>query len=851
MQCARPVWHIILARNLAVVALVSMIRLPVTGLPMTRLPMTRLRSCISLVMAILFIPFSAIAGSCTQYYVGTSSISEGGPSWFVVSLDNTRTARALEYGSKLLTFPVANDGTYTLNAGVDIFDENSGAFVKTVDGVYTGVIGDQSLSVKVTVSGQTAATLSATRQKDTGVGVAYAGFYQGTVIGETGDSTAVRAVILPDGRLYYNNGNGSEEDIYFGQVTLSSTGFFSGSTQTGGSFSGRVTSTDGGTITGTVTESGVKGSFTLRARGHIGPCVTTTDSGSGSNGDSPKNFTTATHYLMTTSNSANITSLHIVNTSSGSQAFTGTLYNGNGDQLGSADVSLHTGTIAAHGRLILNATQLETLFGVSAWVGPAMLVVKGTSNFELMSKLASPSGLVSNTNCVKEDRALNIEGIDSSNFTYVRFVNTTDTAFGAVKGTLYDKNGSVIGASDVELLSGLAPRQAVWVNRDNFSTLVGATWNGEAMLEVTAIQGLKLLNLNLVNNETFFNFSCFEASATSPRVYLQTTSAGANKSLTHIINTSNESQRFYGTLYGGDGKRLGQAGQVLHIGTIRSKGRLILSSNTLETAFGVSAWSGPAILEITGSGAFELMTKLESPSGLISNTNCVREDQVHNIEGADSADLTYVRFINTGDTDINVVKGTLYDKSGQLIGNANQVLLENLGPRSAVWLNRNDLALKVGASWNGEALLEVSSVTSDLRLLNLNYINSETFFNFSCYEKSTQVTEEVQADIGETDWAFTGVITDGISKKAIPGARVKVEFIQNSKNVSVVAIAGSDGSYKLNLVRKDLPDPFQLVASSPGYIPLTKSISAAANPDNLILGCQSRLYCRILGCCRN
>ena len=131
------------------------------------------------------------------------------------------------------------------------------------------------------------------------------------------------------------------------------------------------------------------------------------------------------------------------------------------------------------------------------------------------------------------------------------------------------------------------------------------------------------------------------------------------------------------------------------------------------------------------------MIKLESPSGLISNTNCVRRDQVHNIEGSDSADLTFIRFINVGSDSIGPITGTLYDLDGAVIGAADTELVSTLAAKQAVWVNRNKLSELVGDTWNGEALLRTSS-HSDLRLLNLNFPNSETFFNFSCYEEAGQ-----------------------------------------------------------------------------------------------------------------
>ena len=352
--------------------------------------------------------------------------------------------------------------------------------------------------------------------------------------------------------------------------------------------------------------------------------------------------TTATQFLMTWSGSANVSTLHVVNTADGEQSFTGTLYNGDGEQQGGADVALHVNPVASNGRLRLSASDLETLFSIEPWSGPAVLEVSGTDSFALMGKLVSPSGLVSNTNCVRENRVLNLEGQDSSDRTFIRLINTSDTTINNITGTLYNSAGDVVGSGSAEIRSSLAPRQSVWVNRQQFEDIFGAAWDGEALLELDEKAGLKLLNLNFVNDETFFNFSCFETSESSD-VYLMTTSTSANISNLHIVNTWSGAQSFTGTLYSGDGEQLGSADQPLHTAAVASKGRLILTAENLESIFSISPWSGPALLDVNGTDDFELMIKLESPSGLISNTNCVRRDQVHNIEGSDSADLTFIR----------------------------------------------------------------------------------------------------------------------------------------------------------------------------------------------------------------
>ena len=364
-----------------------------------------------------------------------------------------------------------------------------------------------------------------------------------------------------------------------------------------------------------------------------------------------------------------------------------------------------------------------------------MLEINGTLGFDVMTKLTSPSGLISNTNCVRQDEVHNLEGFDSSNVTYVRFINIGDEPLTNIRGSVRDAAGNIVGTSDVELIAELQPKQAVWLTRTKISDLIGQTWDGTASLRTSIpMPNLRLLNLNFVNGETFFNFSCFE-SQNSGRVYLMTNSASNNVSETHLINTGESAATISGSLYAGSGEEIGSG--VL-ASDIPPGGRTIVSAADVERALGAETWRGPAMLELNSEQSFNLMTRLTSPSGLVSNTNCVREDNVHNIEGADSPDMTYVRFINQGSTTINNIRGTLYDPSGQVVGDANQQLLSSLSPKQQVWINRSNFENIFGSTWTGEATLNVSaSNDQDLRLLNLNFVNQETFFNFSCYENTS------------------------------------------------------------------------------------------------------------------
>ena len=61
-------------------------------------------------------------------------------------------------------------------------------------------------------------------------------------------------------------------------------------------------------------------------------------------------------------------------------------------------------------------------------------------------------------------------------------------------------------------------------------------------------------------------------------------------------------------------------------------------------------------------------------------------------------------------------------------------LFDELPAKAHVWKNRNQLSDLAGDTWNGTASLKIDNADENLRLLNLNFINNETFFNFSCYE---------------------------------------------------------------------------------------------------------------------
>ena len=85
---------------------------------------------------------------------------------------------------------------------------------------------------------------------------------------------------------------------------------------------------------------------------------------------------------------------------------------------------------------------------------------------------------------------------------------------------------------------------------------------------------------------------------------------------------------------------------------------------------------------------------------------------------------------------IFVLTGTYSDNLIVISTGAQRAEWRNL--KQAVWLNRDQLSTLFGVSWTDEASLVVSAASDDdLQLLNLNFVNDETFFNFSCYETAS------------------------------------------------------------------------------------------------------------------
>jgi len=284
---------------------------------------------------------------------------------------------------------------------------------------------------------------------------------------------------------------------------------------------------------------------------------------------------------------------------------------------------------------------------------------------------------------------------------------------------------------------------------------------------------------------------CGIANSETLRAYLMTSPASNNFSEVHIINTSESPQQFTGTLFSGDGSQVGAGSVTLHDSFIQPQGRLILSSADIADLFDTVPWQGPAMIEVFSDSDFKIMVKLRSPSGFVSNTNCVAKNTVHNIEGADQRDATFIRFINVGTQKVSDITGSLYGTDGSLIGSADSTIISALGPKEQVWVNNSQLENIFNSTWNGPATLDVTG-HDDLRLLNLNYVNSETFFNFSCFEGTLEETEVANESSTSASWDST--TTEG-SWYGVGYPLIQLSAPSCTESLIVSATVTSDGYF--------------------------------------------------------
>jgi hypothetical protein len=202
--------------------------------------------------------------------------------------------------------------------------------------------------------------------------------------------------------------------------------------------------------------------------------------------------------------------LRFVNLGSTGIPVAATLYDQSGTMLGTQDLALTAG-LPAKGVLVLATTDIAALFGVSSWTGRAWMEVRSTApagTLQMQNLVRSTS--LTNMSCVSDRYALNLPAVGNADQAFVRLYNIGSSA-GAVRGTLYDQSGAVLGNPNSVIQANLGAKSVSVLTADQIQSATGAPgWTGRAWLDLSADfgAGLKIMNLIRDSSNTLNNMSC-------------------------------------------------------------------------------------------------------------------------------------------------------------------------------------------------------------------------------------------------------------------------------------------------------------------------------------------------------
>ncbi len=327
-----------------------------------------------------------------------------------------------------------------------------------------------------------------------------------------------------------------------------------------------------------------------------------------------------------------------------------------------------------------------------------------------------------------------IPGAENSGKTYVRITNITETPV-EIKGTLYHQDGHLLGTAETVLFPQLAANATGVFNRASLAEQMGTTSWGQdiAWLDLTSPEdGLRVMNMYRNETKTLANMSLVAENA----LYNLPGSGETDEGFALIINTSDEPVSVTGTLYHAEsGEVLGTPDAVL-FDRLKAKAMGILSAPLLEQKVGTTSWQR-AWLQITAPTDNLKLMNLNLNNGTVLNMSHVVEDALYNLPGTlVTKDSVQVRFTNTTDEAMQV-KGILYHRDGQILGDADAVIIEELAPHATSELSMLDFEERFGSEpWTSRARLVITEPTEGLKLMELIRSKTGTVANASAVGKN-------------------------------------------------------------------------------------------------------------------
>ncbi len=302
---------------------------------------------------------------------------------------------------------------------------------------------------------------------------------------------------------------------------------------------------------------------------------------------------------------------------------------------------------------------------------------------------------------------------------FIRLTNISGVEIPYVVATLFHESGETLGVKYAIIAQNLKPQRTLGISMEKLEKLVAleAPWEGNAWLEITAFKNtLRIMHLVRNPDLTLSNMTL----VADDRGLFNIPSSTNGLDEAHLLFINREDKfltNIAGTLYDVKGNVLGEE-NVRIIPEISTRKVTVLSSKMLEQIFGTKSWQGRAWLKLTSfNPGLEMMAILtHKVSGSIINMSRMAEGALYNLPASNNPDSAFIRMINKTDKPMEV-RGALYTVKGQLLGEENTVIAQEIPAYTSLSLSMLNLENIFNVlPWEGRARLVITTPEEGLKL---------------------------------------------------------------------------------------------------------------------------------------
>lgn len=282
----------------------------------------------------------------------------------------------------------------------------------------------------------------------------------------------------------------------------------------------------------------------------------------------------------------------------------GSLYHETGRLLGKYNMVL-VAELAPHATQTFSMAELAEQVGTTDWEGLAWLHITTPDGIRVGNTLKNENKLVENMSLVAENTAYNLpSSAQTDEQAFIVVVNLTNEKVD-VYGSLYHKNGELLGKANAALMYNIPARGIRILSMKTLEYMTGSRgWDGRARVQITApIIGIKVFNLLLHRDGTLTNMSALTDTALSNLSY-------STENFVRITNPTDTVVEVKGTLSNEKEEVFGQPEAILT--TLAPQQTVVLSAVELASKLGASAWEGqaklttsPATIKLMGTARME------------------------------------------------------------------------------------------------------------------------------------------------------------------------------------------------------------------------------------------------------